>query len=139
MNADRRVVDANVVAKWFLSEPHDAEARSLKEWPGQLLAPFLLVSEACSIFLKKIRAREMLLTDASAALASLHWSLSFLDAANLAFPALVIAERHGRSAYDALYVALAVEEDCQLVTADRRLYNALQPHYPATMLWIGDL
>jgi predicted nucleic acid-binding protein len=45
----------------------------------------------------------------------------------------------GRSAYDSLYVALALDERCQLVTADRRLYDATSPIYPDTMLWIEDL
>ena len=50
-----------------------------------------------------------------------------------------LAMNHERSAYDALYVALAVDEGCQLVTADRRLYNALAPHLPETMLWIENV
>ena len=32
--------------------------------------------------------------------------------------------------YDCLYVALAEREACELVTADTRLFNSLQPTYP---------
>lgn len=31
-----------------------------------------------------------------------------------------------RTVYDCLYLALAVREGCQMVTADERLYNRLQ-------------
>ena len=37
-----------------------------------------------------------------------------------------MAERFGRSFYDGLYVALALETGSPLVTADSRLYNALR-------------
>jgi len=40
--------------------------------------------------------------------------------------ALDIAMRTGRTVYDSLYVALAVQMDCRLVTADEKLYNALK-------------
>lgn len=40
--------------------------------------------------------------------------------------ALEIALAHRRSIYDAIYVALALRENCEMVTADERLYNALQ-------------
>ncbi len=39
--------------------------------------------------------------------------------------ALEIALAHGRTVYDAIYVALAVARDCALVTADERLVRAL--------------
>jgi predicted nucleic acid-binding protein len=51
----------------------------------------------------------------------------------------LLAHQYIRSVYDALYVALALQEGCQLVTADGRLYNALRPVLPDTMLWVGDL
>ncbi len=68
--------------------------------------------------------------------------MTLLDARttkHLTTQACGLALDHDRSVYDALYVALAVDEGCQLVTADRRLYNALAPHLPETMLWIEDV
>ncbi len=44
-----------------------------------------------------------------------------------------------RSIYDSLYVALALRERCKLVTADRRLYNALSLAFSDTMLWVEDI
>ena len=39
--------------------------------------------------------------------------------------ALNAATQYGRSVYDSLYVALAIQESCQVVTADEHLANAL--------------
>jgi len=44
--------------------------------------------------------------------------------------ALRIASQAGIGVYDCLYVALAEREGCELVTADVRLINSLQPSYP---------
>ncbi len=44
--------------------------------------------------------------------------------------ALSIATRARIGVYDGLYVALAEREGCELVTADPRLLNTLQPTYP---------
>jgi hypothetical protein len=51
--------------------------------------------------------------------------------------ALDIAMRTGRMVYDSLYVALAVQMDCRLVTANEKLYNALKdgPLGPR-ILWV---
>jgi hypothetical protein len=54
-------------------------------------------------------------------------------------PALRIALETGRSAYDGLYLALAEALSCQAVTADRRLYNALQGGpYAGRIRWVKD-
>jgi predicted nucleic acid-binding protein len=44
--------------------------------------------------------------------------------------ALTLALRNGHSAYDGLYVALAIKTGWDLVTADERLYNMLYPSIP---------
>jgi predicted nucleic acid-binding protein len=44
--------------------------------------------------------------------------------------ALNLALRNGHSAYDSLYVALAVRTGHDLVTADERLYNMLHVSFP---------
>jgi predicted nucleic acid-binding protein len=43
----------------------------------------------------------------------------------LAADALEIAVTFGRSVYDAMYLALAINRNTRLITADTRLYNAL--------------
>jgi predicted nucleic acid-binding protein len=44
----------------------------------------------------------------------------------LLFEAWQIARSYGRSVYDGLYVALAKIEGCDLVTGDRKLFNAVE-------------
>ena len=48
------------------------------------------------------------------------------------------AQRFGRSAYDASYLALANQRGESLVTGDRRMYNAVKDHLD-WVIWIGDL
>ena len=40
--------------------------------------------------------------------------------------------------YDSLYLALALREECQLVTADERLYNALREAFPQNVALLRD-
>jgi predicted nucleic acid-binding protein len=122
------VVDVSVVAKWYLPEPDSAAAIAAARGARVLLAPDLLPAELGNIFWKKIRSGELADRDARHAISrftaarpvTLRPSISFLG------DALDIAVRYQRTVYDALYVALAVIEGCQLMTADQRLANALQ-------------
>jgi predicted nucleic acid-binding protein len=64
----------------------------------------------------------------------LHTSATVMPAA------FNIACETGRTAYDSIYLALARAQGCQLVTADRRFYNAMRDTpYEQTMLWVADL
>jgi predicted nucleic acid-binding protein len=55
--------------------------------------------------------------------------------------AFELACRHRRGIYDALFVAVALLLGAKLVTADRRLHDALadQPGVGDALLWIEDL
>lgn len=55
----------------------------------------------------------------------------------LAQDALAIALSTGRSVYDAMYLALAVQRESTFVTADERLVSALATHWPVK--WLGVL
>ena len=53
--------------------------------------------------------------------------------------ALALAFQHGCTVYDALYVALALQQGCRLVTADERLVNSLRASFDGSPVWLGDL
>ncbi|WP_242044479.1 type II toxin-antitoxin system VapC family toxin [Anabaena azotica] len=54
--------------------------------------------------------------------------------------ALEIAFQKDRAVYDCLYLALAITEQCQMVTADEKFYNALQTsNYTNNLLWVENI
>lgn len=135
----RFVVHASVAVKWFLDEEHSTAAERLLTARHERIAPELVFIEAAHVFVKRHRRGELPAADAQVSLAALHDTLQVQESTSLVSTALDLAFAHRRSAYDGLYVALALRESCELVTADRKLYDALSPHLPATMLWIEDI
>ena len=135
------VVDASVVIKWHVAEIHaDAALRLLADDAPALHVPDLMFPEVGNILWKKIRRGDLTEEQArriahlvAVAPLEVHRSAPLLEAA------LEIAMRTGRTVYDSLYVALAVQMDCRLVTADERLYNALKDGpLGAHILWVED-
>jgi predicted nucleic acid-binding protein len=139
------VADASVAAKWVLpgaDEPLSAEAlRLLRRWTDgeiQLIVPDFFWTELANILWKMVRRGRCTRQTAEAALATLRaYKIP-------AFPALALLDSpfdkaviYGRSVYDSLYVALAVESNAQLVTADEKLANALVAHLP--VIWLGSI
>ncbi len=53
-----------------------------------------------------------------------------LDATAVSNAALGLAVAHGRPFYNCLYLAWALEERCDLITADERFFNALGATFP---------
>jgi predicted nucleic acid-binding protein len=135
----RFVVDASVAVKWFLTEEHSDAAERLLTAHHERIAPELVLVEAAHVFVKRHRRGELSTSDAQVSLAALHDTLQVRESASLVSTALDLAFTHQRSAYDGLYVALALRESCELITADRKLYEALSPQFPSTMLWVEDI
>jgi predicted nucleic acid-binding protein len=54
--------------------------------------------------------------------------------------ALDIALETDRAVYDSLYLALAITQRCQMVTADEKFYNALlSSTYVSNLLWVENI
>jgi predicted nucleic acid-binding protein len=54
-------------------------------------------------------------------------------------PAFDIALATGRTVYDSIYLALATALDFKLVTADQKLYNAIQnSSFASSIHWVAD-
>lgn len=135
------VVDASVAVKWVLPESDTDRAVTLLSADHQLLAPDLMQVEVANVLWKRYRRGELTAEDGTVLLTAMARVpvRRFADAPLLE-AAFAIASTFGRSVYDSVYVALALREHARLVTADRRLYNALKATSLADHLhWLGDL
>ena len=92
-----------------------------------LYAPDLLLIEAASaLWRRTIVLKELVPSDAKAIYRDLlTLPLNFQPSERLAASAFSLAIAHRHSAYDSVYCALAVEMDCEVVTADRKLVAKL--------------
>lgn len=129
MNPDRKaVVDASVAVKWYVPERASAQAVALLEGGSQLLAPDLLVPEFGNALWRKTVRGELGPREASEIMRAFLAlpPLTFHPSALLLQAGMDIALEFRRTAYDALYLALAVAEDCPLITADATLLRALR-------------
>lgn len=134
------VVDSSVAPKWWFDEIQATEASLLRGGNIQLLAPDLLIAELTNVVVQKVRAGRVSNQRALEVLNLIdEMKLVLIGSSGLKELALDLAVRFHPSAYDCLYAALAIREDCPVVTADRRFYDALVPHFPANILWIEDL
>ncbi len=120
------VVDASAVAAAFFQEPHAKAAESLLASGKKLHAPDLLAAELANVIWKRFGRNEIDAEEASQLLADFQ-SLPFVwtSSQDLIDTALELAIATGRTVYDCIYVALAVKTGCAMVTADKRLVNAL--------------
>lgn len=133
------MIDASVAAKWFFDEEHSREARALLGTSGRHVAPDFIRIEIANVAAQRVRRGGLITGDGQEACRRLPTMLRMHDTSVLVTAALEIAMTFDRSVYDSLYVALASLLKRPLITADRRLYNALVKPLPETMLWIGDV
>jgi predicted nucleic acid-binding protein len=137
------VLDASVALALTLEEPGAAAAARLiasqAVGRARLVAPSLFDVECASGFVKAVRrGRLEAETCATALISTLQLPVERLQSPASVFEALELALRYGISAYDAVYVALAAEEELPLVTADARLVRALAGS-PHTVLHLDDV
>lgn len=120
---ERVVIDASVAVKWYVPEPGSVAAAVLLSAPIVRMAPDLLAAEIGNTLWKKVERRELRRGDALSIAAAFvsHLPLDLRPSADLLEGALEIAIRLRCPVYDGLYIGLAVDEGCQVVTADDRL------------------
>jgi predicted nucleic acid-binding protein len=137
---NRCVVDASVVAAAFFREEHAETARRLLLSDVELYAPDLIYAELASVVWKRRRRGELAEEEAIQLLADmLTLPLVVAPSRELADGALQAALRTGRTVYDCLYLALGAKLQTVMVTADRRLANALSSGpLEKHIAWIGD-
>src|ERR1700686_3394750 len=119
----RTVVDASVVVKWFLPEPSDQAAlrllRHYQEESVRLFAPALIMLEVSNVFCKRVRRGEMSAVRAKEAYRLLKINAPVLvDDRELMDEAVMLALASGQALYNCLYLALALRQGSEMITAD---------------------
>jgi len=133
------VVDASVVVKWLLAESDTDKAEALLEsyrlGDNVLLAPELLALEVASVLWRRVRQGTLLAREAESLFAYFNRIRPvlrpLLDLSGSAFK-LALAYQH--SVYDCIYLALASEHRCDLITADEKLHRAFAADFPQVRL-----
>jgi predicted nucleic acid-binding protein len=136
----RLVVDSSVLIKWSVPEVHSEDALRYLDPDLERFAPELILAEIANILWKKVRRNELTGEQAERIAADVRQADVTIHPMEPIFErALQIALESGRSAYDGMYLALAEALSTRAVTADRRLYNALQNGpFAGLVLWIED-
>jgi predicted nucleic acid-binding protein len=116
-------------------EVHAVNAVRLLNEGNELHAPDLLLPELGNILWKKSRRNELTEKEVKSILSTfarvpirIHASREILEAA------VEISLKTARTVYDSLYPALAIGLSCSLITADDRLFKALQSSPFATSI-----
>lgn len=135
------IVDASVAAKWFIEEEYGEAALSVIREGNQLHAPDFLLLEMDSIICTWVRRGAITPDegwDVRNALRQYpirhHPCISLLDSA------YVIATRTGQTIYDCVYIALSAALKGRMVTADRKLCDALKSGpFKQHVVWVGHV
>ena len=133
----RYVLDASIAVKWCVPETDSATARFyLDEFLAQrlfFLAPDILPAEVGNALWKSSMLRNLLSPEL--AQRGFHFFLALpielRASADFAARAFELAQRFQCPFYDALYLTLAVEEKCELLTADTALLRRFGGKFPA--------
>jgi predicted nucleic acid-binding protein len=137
---NKLVVDASLVAAAFFGEQFAAGARRLLASRIELFAPEFIAVELANVVWKRHARKEIDADEALSLVADMdRLPLIKTPNAELIDPALRLALQAERSVYDCLYLALAVEKAAVMVTADRRLVNALaRSPLKNQIAWLGS-
>lgn len=116
------MLDASVAAAWYLPECFSQTAR---RWQSRLLSgevefvvPTLHFWELANVFRTYVRRHELDDKDALEAY-ELHCAAPIETADPQRHSVLNVALEYGSTSYDAVYIALALEQDAQLLTAEK--------------------
>jgi predicted nucleic acid-binding protein len=129
------VVDASVAFKWLVQEAESDKAVRLRDDYRKglvhLIAPDVFPVEIVHSLTRAERQARIAPSVGAILLGELMTVLPILHASLPLLPrAYEISSREKIGVYDCLYVALAEQEQCELVTADYRLIRSLQASFP---------
>lgn len=137
-------VDASVAVQVVTREDHSQQADALwTDWMHrglQPIAPSFFAYEVCSVLRQKAALRGELTPEEEKETVEVFMSLEvsvISPPGHLRTAWDLATELHLPTVYDTAYLALARIEGCDLWTADRRFYNAVQARF-STVHWLGD-
>ena len=120
--SDEVVLDASVAVDWLLPGPRSAVTLAFLQAGARRIAPDLIFAEFVSVAARFTRRGLTPGADTRAAVERLPQLIDeVVPLSDLAAPAYDLATRYGFSAYDAVYLALAVRRSVRLVTTDGKL------------------
>lgn len=119
------VVDASVAIKWFVQEDLYQDAWDLFDREEPPYAPDLIVPEVANVAWKKATRGDIGWQQVREIVNRISSGIPILFASvELSVRALGIARALNHPVYDCLYIACAEVLDSELVTADKRLWQA---------------
>jgi predicted nucleic acid-binding protein len=120
------VVDASLILKWFIPEIHSEAARRWLGASHDYVAPDLLFSEAGNTVWKKVRRKELEETEGRQLVKGLaQVAVETVATRSLLKDALAVALTADITVYDAMYLALAVRLDTEVITGDDRFADKI--------------
>ncbi|HEY2410718.1 MAG TPA: type II toxin-antitoxin system VapC family toxin [Pirellulaceae bacterium] len=136
------IIDASVGLKWFVPEVHSLEAHYWRGPSHELhtLAVFFEI-EIANVLWKKVQRAQLTFPEAAQiAMEFPALALQRHAESSLIPSALDLAQQINRTVYDSLYLALAVQLNGRMVTADLRLHNSISATaFAKHIAWIADI
>ena len=124
------VVDASVIVKWLVNEDHSEKAAGLLDMGWTLVAPALVFAKAANALWAMRRRGDITTSD-------LTYAVDVLQAVPVSLPvpmprltaaAARLAADLDHPVYDCFYLALAVQTQYPVVTADARFHDKVRSH-----------
>jgi predicted nucleic acid-binding protein len=138
----RLILDASVALKWVLNEDDSDLARELRAdylaGAYEFIVPDIFPAEIGHALVRAERRGLIDVGEASLLATRILFILPDLyPNLDLISRAIDIASKHRVGVHDCVYVALAEQENIPLLTADRKLLDALRDKFP--MLTLNEL
>lgn len=129
------VLDVSVAMAWVLPRPHSATALKLRgdflNHSHDLIAPDIFPGETASALTKSERQKLIAVGDAAALYIKILGACPILHPYTPLIPRAIEISSQTRTAfYDCVYVALAEQEQCEVVTVDDKFISSIQNQFP---------
>lgn len=118
------VADTNTIAYLFLPSDYTDDVEALLAKDSNWIAPLLWRSELRNILALYIRKKLISFDDALAIQQQAEFLIKNREHVVASRDVLRISMESGCSAYDAEFISLAINKNCKLVTADKKILKA---------------